>query len=71
MQEPGGSRSCWQKFSILKPRNIRTRLDKQDQTGSYVGVTFEFHCIRSSCLYMYSEISCVGLIMSRTGVGPS
>jgi len=37
MQEPGGLRSRWQKVSILKPRNMRTCLDTQDQAGSYMG----------------------------------
>ena len=29
--EPSGLRTCWQKFAILKPKNIRTCLAKQDQ----------------------------------------
>lgn len=34
VQEPSGLRICWQKFPILKPKNIRTYLAKQDHTGS-------------------------------------
>ena len=32
--EPIGLRTSWQKFAILKPKNIRSCLAKQDQVGS-------------------------------------
>jgi len=31
--------TCWQKFAVLKPKNIRTCLAKQDRAGSYMWVT--------------------------------
>ena len=39
VNEPSGSRTCWQKFAILKPKNIRISLSDQDQAGLYVWVT--------------------------------
>jgi len=32
-------RTCWQKFAIRRPKNIRTCLAKQDQAGSSMWVT--------------------------------
>ena len=32
--EPIGLGTCWQKFAILIPKNIRSCLAKQDQAGS-------------------------------------